>query len=216
MDPEDEIVETKRWNDRLMGSTRGRVISLLRRSEHTVNELADALGLTDNAVRMHLSGLERDGLVALRGVRRGIGKPSYVYALTPEADSLFPRAYGVVLRTLLDALRQRLPAGDVDALVVEVGARLAGAFPRATGDLEERAEAAVAVLAALGGVAEASVEGGVAAIRGFGCPLREAVDGHPEVCRIAAALLGEIVGYEVTECCDRGDLPSCRFQFSAA
>jgi len=211
-------VETRRWNDRLMGSTRGRVITLLRRSEHTVNELADALGLTDNAVRMHLAGLERDGLVALRGVRRGVGKPAHVYALTPDADSLFPRAYGVVLRTLLHALRLRLPAAEVDALVAEVGARLGGAFGRAGGDLSSRAEAAVAVLAELGGVAEARVEGGVAQIRGFGCPLREAVDGHPEVCRIAAALLSEVVGYEVTECCDRdhGEAPSCRFTFAAA
>lgn len=209
-------METRRWNDRLMGSTRGRVIALLRRSERTVNELADALGLTDNAVRMHLAGLERDGLVALRGVRRGVGKPAHVYALTPDADSLFPRAYGVVLRTLLDTLRQRLPAADVDALVAEVGARLGGAFPRAGGDLSQRAEAAVGVLAELGGVAEARVDGGVASIRGFGCPLREAVDGHPEVCRIAAVLLSEVVGYEVTECCDRGDAPSCRFTFTAA
>lgn len=211
-------METRRWNDRLMGSTRGRVITLLRRSEHTVNELADALGLTDNAVRMHLSGLERDGLVALRGVRRGVGKPAHVYALTPDADSLFPRAYGVVLRTLLDALRVRMPTRDVDALVAEVGARLGGAFGRAGGGLESRAEAAVAVLAELGGVAEARVEGGVARIRGFGCPLREAVDGHPEVCRIAAALLSEVVGYEVSECCDRdaADSPSCRFTFQAS
>ena len=209
-------METRRWNDRLMGSTRGRVIALLRRSEHTVNELADALGLTDNAVRMHLAGLERDGLVALRGVRRGVGKPAHVYALTPDADSLFPRAYGVVLRTLLEALRHRLPAAEVDALVAEVGTRLAGAFPRAGGDLSRRAEAAVAVLAELGGVAEARLDGGVASIRGFGCPLREAVDGHPEVCRIAAVLLSEVVGYEVTECCDRTGAPSCRFTFQSS
>ena len=135
-------METRRWNNRLMGSTRGRVIALLRRSEHTVNELADALGLTDNAVRMHLAGLERDRLVALRGVRRGVGKPAHVYALTPDADSLFPRAYGVVLRTLLDALRQRLPAQDVDALVAEVGARLGGVFPRAGKRIEKDAKMA--------------------------------------------------------------------------
>jgi hypothetical protein len=41
------------------------------------------------------------------------------------------------------------------------------------------------------------------------------VHGHPEVCRIAAALLSEIVGYDVEECCDRGDVPACRFTFAA-
>jgi predicted ArsR family transcriptional regulator len=203
-----------RWNERLMGSTRGRVVTLLRRRERTVNELADELALTDNAVRTHLAALERDGLVALAGVRRGVGKPAHVYVLTPEADVLFPRAYGIVLRTLVEALRRALPADRVDALVAEVGRRLAEPFPRASGGVHARAEAAVAVLAELGGVAEARVAGAVATIRGFGCPLREAVDDEPEVCRIAAALLSEVVGYEVTECCDRGESPSCRFTFA--
>ncbi|HEX6750353.1 MAG TPA: ArsR family transcriptional regulator [Longimicrobium sp.] len=208
-------MQPNRWNERLLGSTRGRVITLLRRRERTVNELADELGLTDNAVRTHLAALERDGLVALVGVRRAIGKPAHVFALTPDADSLFPRAYGVVLRTLLDALRRSLPSEQVDALIAEVGRMLAAPFPRADGGLADRAEAAVAALSALGGVAEARVDGALATIRGFGCPLREAVDDHPEVCRIAAALLSEIVGREVTECCDRGEAPSCRFTFAA-
>lgn len=209
-------MQAKRWKERLLGTTRGRVITLLRRRERTVNELADALGLTDNAVRTHLAALERDGLVALTGVRRGAGKPSHVYALTAEADALFPKAYGLVLRTMLDALRTRVSPAEMDALVAETGRRLAAGFPRADGGARERAEAAVAVLAELGGMAEAHVDGGAVTLRGFGCPLREAVQGHPEVCRVAAALLGEIVGYEVTECCDRAEVPSCGFSFVSA
>jgi predicted ArsR family transcriptional regulator len=208
-------MEAIRWKDRMLGSTRGRIIALLRRGPRTVNELADDLALTDNAVRGHLSALERDGLAAFAGVRRGMGKPAHLFALTAEAETLFPRAYGVVLRTVLDVVRRSQPAAEVDALVAEVGRRLAEPFARATGDPASRAEAAVAVLAELGGVAEARVDGGVVSIRGFGCPLREAVDDHPDVCRIAAALLSEVVGYEVTECCDRGEAPSCRFTFAA-
>src|SRR5215207_8128885 len=50
--------------------TRARVIELLRHGRKTVDDLAAALGLTDNAVRMHLAGLEREGLVRAEGVRR--------------------------------------------------------------------------------------------------------------------------------------------------
>ncbi|HEU0052770.1 MAG TPA: ArsR family transcriptional regulator, partial [Longimicrobium sp.] len=181
-------MQGKRWRERVLGSTRGRVVTLLRRSERTVNELADALGLTDNAVRTHLAALERDGLVEMRGVRRGGGKPSHVYALTGEADALFPRAYGLVLKSLLDGLRARMPAHELDALVAETGRRLAAGLPRAEGGAEARAEAAVEVLAELGGMAEWTSAAGAVAIRGFGCPFREAVQGHAEVCRIAAAL----------------------------
>src|SRR3954470_23755839 len=205
-------MEAIRWKDRMLGSTRWRIIALLRRGPRTANELADDLSLTDNAIRTHLAALERDGLAAFAGLRRGVGKPAHLFALTPEAETLFPRAYAVVLRTVLDVVRRSRPAGEVDALVAEVGRRLAEPFARASGD---PAEAAVAVLAELGGVAEARVDGALVTIRGFGCPLREAVDDHPDVCRIAAALLSEVVGYEVTECCDRGDVPSCRFTFAA-
>ncbi|HEX5726240.1 MAG TPA: ArsR family transcriptional regulator [Longimicrobiaceae bacterium] len=205
-------MEPRRWRERLLGSTRGRIIALLRRSERTVNDLAEELGLTDNAVRAHLAGLERDGLAAMSGVRRGGGKPAHLYALTPEAEGLFPKAYGLVLAALLDVLRARLPGEDLDALVREAGRRLGAAHPPAGGGARERAEAAVHVLAELGGVAEAHPEGGVWVIEGLGCPLRDAVGGHAEVCRLAAALLAEVVGQPVRECCDRGPLPRCRFE----
>jgi predicted ArsR family transcriptional regulator len=209
-------MEVIRWKDRVLGSTRGRIIALLRRGPRTVNELAHELALTDNAIRTHLAALERDGLAAFAGVRRGIGKPAHLFELTAQAETLFPRAYAVVLRTLLDVMRGAHQPGEVEALVAEVGRRLAEPFARATGEPAERGDAAVAVLAELGGVAEAQVDGRLVTIRGFGCPLREAVDGHPDVCRIAAALLSEVVGHEVTECCDRGDAaPSCRFTFAA-
>lgn len=50
-------------DERFFASTRGQVVTLLRRGSRTVDELAGTLGLTDNAVRAHLAGLERDGLV---------------------------------------------------------------------------------------------------------------------------------------------------------
>ena len=50
-------------DERFFASTRGRVTTLLRQGDRTVEELAQALGLTDNAVRAHLVTLERDGLV---------------------------------------------------------------------------------------------------------------------------------------------------------
>lgn len=207
-------MEPRRWRERLLASTRGRIIALLRRAERTVNELADELGLTDNAVRTHLAGLERDGLVAMVGVRRGTGKPAHLYALTPDADGLFPRAYGLVLDALLDVLRERMPGAELDALVREAGRRLGAAHAAARGSLRDRAEAAVHLLAELGGVAEVRPDGGVLVIQGFGCPLREAVGEHPEVCRLAAALLAEAVGCPVRERCERGGTPQCRFELA--
>src|SRR5215212_4771854 len=98
-----------RWDERFLASTRGRVVALLRRGRRTVDELAGDLDLTDNAVRAHLAALERDGLIRQTGTRRSGGKPAYAYDLTPDAERLFPKAYGPILCGLLDVLVERLP-----------------------------------------------------------------------------------------------------------
>src|SRR5436853_3932762 len=97
-------------NTRFFASTRGKMVTLLRRASRTVEELAQALDLTDNAVRAQLAALERDGLAHQSGWRRSSSKPASVYTLTPEAEELFPKAYGPVLHQLLEELNERLTA----------------------------------------------------------------------------------------------------------
>ncbi|HEY9501228.1 MAG TPA: helix-turn-helix domain-containing protein, partial [Pyrinomonadaceae bacterium] len=81
---------TTNLDKRFFESSRGRIVGLLRGTTKTVNELAEELDLTDNAVRANLLSLERDGLIRQRGVQRGTRKPHFSYELTPAAESLFP------------------------------------------------------------------------------------------------------------------------------
>jgi predicted ArsR family transcriptional regulator len=68
------------------GGTRRQIIDLLRRSAMTVNQLASRLGLTHNAIRSHLSALQREGLVREGGLQRGVSRPAVVYELAPGAE----------------------------------------------------------------------------------------------------------------------------------
>jgi predicted ArsR family transcriptional regulator len=203
------------FSKRFLETTRGQIVALLRRGSRTVEELARAIGLTDNAVRAHLATLERDGLVRPVGVRRGpgAGKPATLYELHPEAEPLFSRAYAPVLRAMLDVIAERLPEAQVEAMMRDVGRQLAAEFGRdVTGDLHARVHAAAALLGALGG--EAYVEKGddTLQLRGYGCPLSAAVTPRAEVCRAVEALLSEVIGVAVREHCDRGERPKCCFQ----
>ena len=65
-------MQTPRADQRFFSTTRGRVVQLLRRASRTVEELARALELTDNAVRAHLATLERDGLCGRAGCGAGL------------------------------------------------------------------------------------------------------------------------------------------------
>jgi predicted ArsR family transcriptional regulator len=202
-------------NQRFFESTRGKIVTLLRRGSRTVEELAEALDLTDNAVRAHLVALERDGLVQQRGQRRSSSKPATIYDLAQAAEDLFPKAYGQVLDQLLEVLHEQMTPEGMAVVMRTTGHRLAAQWRIPSGDLRVRLEAAVAILTDLGGLAELEQSNGTYIIRGYSCPLATAVLGHPEVCCLASSLLAELVGVPVQEECERGEKVRCRFVVSA-
>src|SRR5882762_8168407 len=137
---------------RFFGSTRGRLVTLLRGSTKTVNELAEELELTDNAVRAHLLSLERDGLIKQSGIQRGTRKPHYAYELTEEAENLFPKAYDALFNHLLSVLKRRFTPEVLKEVLREVGRSLGG-NQTSGGDLESRVGEGLMALEAIGGSA---------------------------------------------------------------
>jgi predicted ArsR family transcriptional regulator len=207
--------ETK-LGERFFESTRGRIVALLRGQTRTVNELAEELEMTDNAVRAHLATLERDGLARQSGVRRGHRKPHFAYELTPEAEHLFPKSYDALLNVLLGVLKERLSADELGAVLREVGRRAAADVQPALADdsdLSANAGKAVRVLEALGGAPRFEKGEDRIIIRSASCPFSSAVKVHPEVCRVAETLVGQITGGRVREQCDKTSVPPrCSFE----
>jgi predicted ArsR family transcriptional regulator len=210
-------MKTTKLDERFFNSTRGHIVTMLRGTACTVEELARSLDLTDNAVRAHLATLERDGMVKQKGVRRGFRKPHYTYTLSHEAEALFPKAYDVLLNQLLFVLKARMPRKKMEEILREVGRSLATL--QAPGGkregIESRVKRAVQALAQIGGKATAEREGDEWFIRSEACPLAAAVSEHPEVCRLAEALVAQIIGTDVREQCDREGQPKCRFAITA-
>jgi predicted ArsR family transcriptional regulator len=202
------------WTE-IIGETRARLLRLLRRSQQTITGLADTLGLTDNAVRTHIAALERDGMVEHVGSQRETGgKPARVYSLTGEGEELFPKAYALVLGGLVEEIARADGPERAAALLSEVGRRVAAGAPR-WGDPESRLAAAAAALRSLGGDLEVQQTDRGYRLKGYGCPLSAVTAGHPEVCELARALVEELTGQPVVECCDRGERPRCSFLIEA-
>ena len=203
------------FDKRFFDSTRGQIVTLLRSAPCTVEEMAGKLNLTDNAVRAHLSTLERDGLVRQSGLRRGPRKPHFTYVLTEEADKLFPKAYDALLNQLIAVLKTRLEPAEIEEVLREAGRALAAeAAAGQSASLEGRVQTALKVLEAIGGAAEVKQHGDKMLIVSSGCPLAAAVSVHPEVCRLAETLIAEIVKVPVEERCDRNGRPKCIFEIS--
>jgi predicted ArsR family transcriptional regulator len=201
----------------LFETTRGKLLLLLCRGPQTVNELTEALGLTDNAVRAQLANLQQAGLVRQVGLRPGVRKPHVDYELTPKARTLFPQAYEQALRTLVDVLHDKLPPQQAADLLREVARRMLGAW---VGGLQETrprrrlAELLEKLSGFAAGVAVEEAEGAVV-VRACGCPLASVTAGHPEVCATLAEVLGDLLGAQTRAQCDRSDVPRCCFEISA-
>lgn len=200
-----------------LSSTRGRITARLRRGACSVEEIAAAVGTTRNAVRSHLSALERDGLVRNAGVRRmrGAGKPATLYALTSDAELMFSRAYPAALTAVMEATLSALDAPRVELLLRNVGARLADRLGgESAGTLAQRVRGAADALAALGGEVDVVQDDEAFVIRGYGCPLAEPVAAHPETCRAVRSLVAHVTGAHTEEQCEHGAHPQCRFRVS--
>jgi len=203
------------WNKRLLASTRGRILALLRSESRTVNELAAALDLTDNAVRAHLVSLERDGLVQQHGTRAGTRKPHAAYGLSSEAEHIFPKAYGPLLNHFVTVISNRLTPRTLRATMREVGAVVAAdCLDRWKGrSRPERIKAALDLLNDLGGLARFDERDGKQFIFGRnGCPLAAITAGHPEACLIVESLLSKVIGVSAKKCCEYGETPRCCFE----
>ncbi|MGB7208279.1 MAG: ArsR family transcriptional regulator [Pyrinomonadaceae bacterium] len=198
---------------RFFESTRGQIVMLLRMSARTVNEIAERLKLTDNAIRAHLLTLERDGLVEQKGAIKGFRKPHYAYGLTDEARHLFPKPYAFVLNKLIGVLKGTLSRSAVFETLRRVGKDIADSSQSRNGaDLDARLDETLKTLELLGGAAKVVRENGTVTIQSESCPFNEVVSEHPEVCKVAESMIEEIVGTRVKEACHRNGSPKCCFE----
>ena len=90
-----------------MESTRDQILRYVRgRRETSVHQLADALSLSQQAVRRHLDGLRADGFLDARLERHGVGRPALVFFATERGEELSGRTYLQLLSRLFRHLEK--------------------------------------------------------------------------------------------------------------
>lgn len=198
----------------LLNSSRRRIVTLLRGGGLTADDLASQLGVTTNAVREHLAGMERDGLIQQTGQRPGTTRPSRVFELTPEVEQLLSQAYIPFLAEMVRVLASTLAADRLDILMRRVGQDLGDQLVprRRPASLRARVALASRLLNQHLGAVTRVEENGVLVIRGAGCPLAALTGKHPFVCHAIESLVTRVVDSPVHECCDRTGRPRCCFE----
>ncbi len=89
-------------------TTRETILSLLKRNEsQSMDQIANALGITKMAVFKHMSRLEESGLVERVTARRSVGRPVSLFHLTESGKDHFRSSYASMMRSLIDYMVEK-------------------------------------------------------------------------------------------------------------
>jgi len=183
-------------------STRMEVLELLRRKGRSSAEtIANDLGVTPNAVRQHLTNLERDGFVVSQPERSGRGRPALLFALTERADSVFPKRYGQLATMVLQEVQEMGGPDALDEVFARVAARHASAIePNLDGlDFDEKMNRVVAWIGRAGTLVEQTESPEGVKVTIHNCPFRNTALKFPQVCTITPQLISRLTGAAVSQ-----------------
>ena len=183
-------------------STRMEVLELLRRKrECSAETIASDLGVTTNAVRQHLSNLERDGFVVSHPERSGRGRPALLFSLTERADSVFPKRYGQLATMVLQEVQEMGGPQALDEVFARVAERHAhGIEHELIGlDFDEKLRRVVAWIGRAGTLAEQSEAPEGVKVTIHNCPFRNTALKFPQVCSITPQLITRLLGAPVSQ-----------------
>lgn len=184
-----------------LGESQRSILSRIKERGHaTIPELADEIGLNIETVRGHVRTLVATGLVRRDGSRStGPGRPEVVYAVTEEAEALFPRREGDTLRELTAHLVNR---GQTHVLKEffegQIGVRRAEALERVR-HLQGRArvEEVGRIFTELGFMAVVEGSDDAPQLRLCHCPIRSMINETTIPCVAEIGLIRELLGEEL-------------------
>ncbi len=188
-----------------METTRDQVLRIVRgHKEATVNQIAEALGVTHQAVRRHLDGLRADGMIEARQLRHGVGRPSLVYTTTERGEESAGHTYLQLLSRLFRHIDKE-PEGErrnmleqvFSGIAQEVAAEHVAEVRGQT--LDERVAQVTRALEAEGIADGWSKEGDVFHIHNSECPYLRLAELSDAPCRSDRQSIELLVGAAVEQ-----------------
>ncbi len=176
------------------------LITLRKRGKLSASELADCLGVTSVAVRHHLVHLQAADLVEHHVERRPVGRPVTVYALTKEADELFPKSYEDLATTLLCQIAELDGEEKIQQIFRARAAHVEEKYRSRidSNRIEQRVASLTSVLTEDGALAEWQPVDGGYELCVYNCLLSKISSLFPQACSEELGLLNRVLDTKVT------------------
>ena len=195
-----------------MTVTREKVLrTLLTHPRSTINELADAVGISPISIRHHITSLQAENLVLCDEERHGVGRPRQLFSLTEDGVEQFPTRYVKLTLRLLKRLKETMPEALVNNLFTqmaeELASDLASDVDTTNLTIEERLALILQLLRQEGFSIEWEKVDNNFLIHEASCPYYFIGQDHPEICTVDQVLISTILNSpaEKTRCILNGD-----------
>jgi DeoR family suf operon transcriptional repressor len=198
-----------------MRSTKERILNtLLNKHNVTIGELADVVGINGVSVRHHLINLQAEGLITAEEERHGVGRPRFIYKLSDKGYEQFPSNYLGLTNLILDVMDAELPKKQFEAILENVGLRMAETNKISDPGLPIEAKLdEISIKLAKGGFRISHErEGNLITIFNKNCPYHRIGINHPKICQVDQVMYKTLLGQPVNQvqCMLTGD-KECRF-----
>lgn len=186
-------------------SPAGRVLKAIQlRGKASIKDVAADLGVTASAVRLHLTQLQASGAIHADTVSEGVGRPYYVYSVTPQAHNLFYKDYGELTRLLLEEVADTQGPDALQRALRRIGDRLADTYRDQVRDQElaERVQAWARLLDQRGVSVQIVPTDEGFVLQEYGCPYQNVAVENRAVCEMERQVMARLLesGVKLTQC----------------
>lgn len=202
-------------------STKDKILELLKKETNlTVSQLSKFLGITEMAVRKHLTVLERDSLLTITEVRQPMGRPLQVYSLSSQADEMFPNSYETLAIEFLQDLQDLHGEEIIDLLLEKRSERQKNNYlPQMQNkNFAEKVHQLKEIQLKKGYMAELKkIDDNTYELIEFNCPIFTVAKQYKKACSCETNMFKNVLGTELVKrvTCKTDDEDHCRFLIKA-
>lgn len=190
----------------LLGKTQQQLLRLLNKYKEglTISDLTERLGVTRNAVKQHLSALEKNNLVGPGELHKTAGRPTQSYILTSEGRERFPRKYSWFAEILLENIRAEKDDKGLRQFLEKLAANISAKYLNELSNLkgQERLRKVAAILSEMGYAAEvvpSKDKAELAKLEVSNCVFYQLTNSCPEICGFDLNLLSRLTGQKLEQ-----------------
>lgn len=179
----------------------------------TLDQLANKLGISRNAVNQHISVLEKVGCIESKTLPSEGGRPSRAFKLNEAGMALFPKQYALFSKMLLKAVTLDLPENKLNSILTLIGRELAEPYKERIAKSDNKIAEVNLIMEELGYETSKTADKSQSSeIVAKNCVFHDLAIENNMVCELDRTLISTLLDVEIeqTECMAKGG-ESCRF-----